>query len=41
MWRGSEKFLDIMNEIYKNASIRGVNAHVGINTTAAKRGKKS
>lgn len=40
MWRGTEKFLDMMDDIYKNASVRGANTYAGVDTTT-KRRKKS
>lgn len=39
MWCGTEKFLDIMDEIYKNASIRGANTYAGVDTTTKKHKK--
>lgn len=30
MWRGEERFVKVMEEIYRRASLEGVNAHLGI-----------
>lgn len=39
MWCGTEKFLDVMDGIYKDASIRGANTYAGVNTATGRRKK--
>lgn len=40
MWRGDERFVKVMEEIYHQASVEGVNAHLGIrNGAGGRRGR--
>lgn len=40
MWRGDERFVRVMEEIYHQASVEGVNAHLGIrNGAGGRRGR--
>ena len=38
MWRGEERFVKVMEEIYHRASLEGVNRHLGIRDGVGKRG---